>query len=285
MTALWIALAVRPEIFGTVFEQTLGREERHAQGAHFTHPADIMKIIGPTIVEPWRGQIESARTLKRLGELLHRLHGFRVLDPACGSGNFLYLAYRELKRLEARIFERIDTEFPSKAEPAQMRMSYLSARNFFGMDKNAFAVELAKVTMMVARKLAIDELHISENALPLDNLDSNFLAADALVTASPDGAPARAAWPRADVIIGNPPFLGAKRLKPELGPDYVNTLRKLYPEVPGMADFCVYWFRRAHDHLGPRGGRSSSPLLACGVCIPWAIRVRAAGGGSSTCLG
>ena len=56
-------------------------------------------------------------------------------------------------------------------------------------------------------------------------------------------------WPKADVIIGNPPFLGAKRMKPELGADYVNTVRKLYPEIPGMADFCVYWFRRAHDHL------------------------------------
>src|SRR5207248_1790026 len=56
-------------------------------------------------------------------------------------------------------------------------------------------------------------------------------------------------WPRVDVIIGNPPFLGAKRLKPERGSDYVNTVRRAYPEIPGMADYCVYWFRRAHDHL------------------------------------
>lgn len=242
---------VRPEIFGTVFESTLGKDERHAQGAHFTHPADIMKIIGPTIVAPWRCMIERAKTLRGLNGLLHRMHNFRVLDPACGSGNFLYLAYRELKRLEARIFERIDNEFPSKAEANQVRMSYLSVRNFFGMDKNAFAVELAKVTMMVARKLAIDELHVSENALPLDNLDQNFIATDALYTVQTDGSATRTPWPQADAIIGNPPFLGAKRLKPELGPDYVNTLRKLYPEVPGMADFCVYWIRRSHDHLAP----------------------------------
>ena len=99
--------------------------------------------------------------------------------------------------------------------------------------------------MMIARKLAIDELHITEQALPLDNLDQNFIAADALLT--PEGLPAQ--WPKADVIIGNPPFLGAKLLKPERGPDYVNTLRRAYPEVPGMADYCVYWFRKAHDHL------------------------------------
>ena len=247
---------VQPEIFGTLFEHSLDdgsvegtRDERRATGAHFTHPADIMKIVGPTIVAPWREEIESAKTLRRLGELRERLHEFRVLDPACGSGNFLYIAYRELKRLEARIIERINNEFPSRAEPGQIAMSYLSAQNFYGIDINPFAVEIAKVTMMIARKLAIDELHISERALPLDNLDHNFRAIDALVSTGPDGASIRAEWPPADVIIGNPPFIGSKLLKPQLGQDYVRALRKLYPEVPGMADFCVYWIRRAHDHL------------------------------------
>lgn len=239
---------VQPDIFGAVFEHTLGDKERHASGAHFTHPADIMKIVGPTIVEPWREQIESAKTAKRLGELLHRIQHFRVLDPACGSGNFLYIAYRELKRLEARIYEKLEA-FSSKAEGGQMRMSYLSAQNFHGLDINPFAVELAKVTMMIARKLAIDELHITEPALPLDNLDKQFRCADALLATSPDGATVRAAWPEVDVIIGNPPFHGAKTMKPKLGPDYVNLLRRTYPEIPGMADFCVYWIRRAHDHL------------------------------------
>jgi hypothetical protein len=241
---------VKPEIFGTVFEQTLDKDERHAQGAHFTHPADIMKIIGPTIVEPWREQIEQAKTARRLGELLTRIQHYQVLDPACGSGNFLYLAYRELKRLEAHIFERLEG-YSSKAEGGQMRMSYLSAQNFHGLDINPFAVELAKVTMMIGRKLAIDELHITEPALPLDNLDSQFRCADALVTAGLDGTFVRSRWPSADVVIGNPPFLGAKLMKPELGSDYVNQVRKLYPEVPGMADFCVYWIDRAHTHVPP----------------------------------
>ena len=234
---------VRPEIFGAIFEHSLGKEQRHAYGAHFTSPVDIMKIVGPTIVEPWREQVEGAKTLKRLEELLARLERFRVLDPACGSGNFLYIAYRELKRIEARIYERIG-EFASR-NAAQRPFGFVTARNFYGMDIQPFAVELAKVTMMLAHKLAIDELHVNENALPLDNLDANFVIGDALI--APDGS--RATWPKADVIIGNPPFLGAKRLKPERGADYVNAVRKLYPEVPGMADYCVYWFRRAHDHL------------------------------------
>src|ERR1039457_4548154 len=235
---------VQPEVFGTLFQHSMDDKERHAFGAEFTHPSDIMKIVGPTIVQPWREQIDEAKTLKRLIELRDRLHHFRVLDPACGCGNFLYLAYRELKRLEARIYERM-AEFASQAEPGQLRLSFLSAQNFYGLDIQPFAVEIAKVTMMIARKLAIDELHITEPALPFGNLDQNFIAADALLT--PEGLPAQ--WPQAYVIIGNPPFLGAKLLKPERGPDYVNTLRRAYADVPGMADYCVYWFRKAADYL------------------------------------
>jgi len=235
---------VQPEVFGTLFQHSMADDERHAFGAHFTSPSDIMKIVKPTITDPWKEQIENAKTLKRLIELRDRLNQFRVLDPACGSGNFLYIAYRELKRIEARLIERMQ-EFPSRAEPGQRMLSFLSVQNFYGLDILPFAVELAKVTMMIGRKLAIDELHITEPALPLDNLDKNFIAADALLT--PEGLPAQ--WPKADVIIGNPPFLGAKLLKPERGPDYVNTLRRAYAEVPGMADYCVYWIRKAADHL------------------------------------
>lgn len=249
---------VQPEIFGTLFQHSMEKEERHAFGAHFTLPVDIMKIVGPTIVEPWRAQVEGAKTLTQLNALLERLHHFRVLDPACGSGNFLYVAYRELKRVEARIFERMELEFKSEAKKSgQMRLSFLSAQNFYGMDILPFAVEIAKVTMMIARKLAIDELHITEPALPLDNLDQNFIAADALIDAEGKQAP----WPAADVVIGNPPFLGAKKLKPAHGAPYMRLLRRAYPEVPGMADYCVYWIRRSHDHVAanraedPVGGR------------------------------
>ncbi|WP_040723261.1 DNA methyltransferase [Thiobacillus thioparus] len=234
---------VRPEIFGAIFEHSMDAEARHAYGAHYTSPVDIMKIVSPTIVEPWRAQIEKAKSLSALKKLLVRIETFHVLDPACGSGNFLYVAYRELKRLEARIYERMGEYVSVNTE--QRPFGFVTARNFHGLDINPFAVELAKVTMMLAHKLAIDELHIEEAALPLDNLDANFRVGDALLRE--DGS--RAPWPAADVIVGNPPFLGAKLLKPNFGTDYVNRLRKAYPEVPGMADFCVYWFRRAEAHL------------------------------------
>ncbi|MGB7157337.1 MAG: type IIL restriction-modification enzyme MmeI, partial [Tepidisphaeraceae bacterium] len=171
---------VSPDIFGTLFEHSLGKEARHAYGAHYTSPVDIMKIVKPTIVDPWTEAIESARSGKRLQDLLERLTTLRVLDPACGSGNFLYLAYREMKRLESRIRERLTEEFPQN----QPRLIHVNARQFFGLDINDFAIELAKVTMMIARKLAVDELHIADEAtLPLDNLDENFKAVDALMTA------------------------------------------------------------------------------------------------------
>lgn len=237
---------VRPEIFGTLFERSLDDEERHASGAHFTTPVDIMKIVGPTIVEPWRAAIEETKTLTEMQALLYRMHSFTVLDPACGSGNFLFTAYREMKRLEATLYTRMADRFKS-VDPNQRTLGFVTTTNFYGMDINPFAVEIAKVTMMLAHKLSIDELHVSEAALPLDNLDANIVTRDALVM--PDNS--RSPWPKADVIIGNPPFLGAKLLKPELGADYVKRLRKAYPEIPGMADLCVYWIRRAQDALAP----------------------------------
>jgi type II restriction/modification system DNA methylase subunit YeeA len=182
--------AVRPEIFGTIFEHSLGAEKRHAFGAHFTSGVDIMKIIRPTIIEPWEQLIDQALAIsdapkrrKRLLELQEQLAHVRVLDPACGSGNFLYLAYRSMKRLERRILDAIRGK--------EARYGLVNASQFYGMDIQPFAVELAKVTMMIARKLAIDELHIQEQALPLDNLDANFVIGDALITFPKQGEPFR----------------------------------------------------------------------------------------------
>jgi SAM-dependent methyltransferase len=239
---------VKPEIFGTLFQSSMDADERHAFGAHFTSEFDIRKVVGPTIVRPWREKMATAwDKVGKLKEVLRDLRLFRVLDPACGSGNFLYVAYRELKRLEREILVRLSEI--SKGEPLE---TAVSIHQFFGLDIQPFAVELAKVTLMLAKEQEVREtaklqeiegLLVLENPLPLDNLDKNILCADALFTE----------WPKADAIIGNPPYLGAKRLKPEYGDDYVRRVRKAYSDIPGMADFCVYWFRKTHDHLAPDG--------------------------------
>lgn len=241
---------VKPEIFGTLFQSSMDADERHAFGAHFTSEFDIRKVVGPTIVRPWREKMDAAwDKVGKLKEVLRDLRLYRVLDPACGSGNFLYVAYRELKRLEREILLRLSEI--SKGEPLE---TAVSIHQFHGIDIQPFAVELAKVTLMLAKEQEVKEaaklmdsvgLLVLEKPLPLDNLDKNILCADALFTE----------WPKADAIIGNPPYLGAKLLKPEYGPDYVKRVRKAYAAVPGMADFCVYWFRKAHDELA-KGGRA-----------------------------
>lgn len=241
---------VEPPIFGTLFENSMGKEERQAYGAHFTSEVDIYKVVNPTITRPWRERISAADTLKDLLALREDLLDFKVLDPACGSGNFLYVAYRELKRIEMDLLEKIHANF-KRAESKVGTTSLLSLRQFHGIDSNPFAVELAKVTLMLAKELALKESRTVINAvqgdlplqidqaLPLDNLDRNIRCEDALFSE----------WPQVDAIIGNPPFQSKNKMQQEYGPAYMNRVRAKYPDIPGRADYCVYWFRRAHDEL------------------------------------
>ncbi|MFM6812839.1 MAG: DNA methyltransferase, partial [Dolichospermum sp.] len=114
---------------------------------------------------------------------------------------------------------------------------------FYGMDTNPFAVELARVTLMIARKIAIDNLQLTEPALPLDTLDHNILCQDALFSE----------WPQANAIIGNPPFLGGKNMRLNLGDKYIDRIFKHFPKVKDSVDFCAYWFRLAHDKIDEKG--------------------------------
>jgi hypothetical protein len=235
---------VRPEIFGTLFEGSMDAGERHARGAHFTSQVDIARIVGPVIVRPWRERIEAARNIQDLRKVLHDMSQFRVLDPACGSGNFLYVAYREMRRLEREALNAIVTRRTSPEIAAQQELAYVSPEQFHGIDNNPFAVEVAKVTLQLGKKLAADELHEVGGVLPLDNLDSVIVASDALFSS----------WPRADVIIGNPPFMGRRSMVEELGANYCSRLDERFGPK-GVADFVTYWFPKAHDHL-PDGGRA-----------------------------
>lgn len=124
--------------------------ERHAYGAHFTSQADIALVVGPTIVDPWRARIDGANTIADFERLLIELANFKVLDPACGSGNFLYVAYREIRRLERDIHQRI-AERRRSGPSEQGMISFVPTANFYGIDNNEFAVEIAKVTMMLAK--------------------------------------------------------------------------------------------------------------------------------------
>jgi hypothetical protein len=237
--------AVRPEIFGTLFEGSMDTGERHATGAHFTSQADIAKIVIPTIVTPWRERLDGAKSIADLERILGDMYSYRVLDPACGSGNFLYVAYREMRRLENETLTLIQDRRRSSGLASQRALAYVTPDHFFGIDSNPFAVEVAKVTMMLAKKLAADELDNEQTVLPLDNLDSTIVSADALFTS----------WPQADAIIGNPPFMGRRKMQKEMEAGYTIRLAEKYPNVGGVSDFVTYWFPLAHDHLS-RGGRA-----------------------------
>ncbi|MEI6949658.1 DNA methyltransferase [Paraflavisolibacter sp. H34] len=242
---------VHPAILGTIFQESMGTEEQHATGSHFTHEVDIYKVVYPTIVAPWREKIEKAKTLKELQTLRREVLKYKVLDPACGSGNFLYIAYRELKRIEIDILNKIHLNFGQDAAQRVGVQTLVSPKQFFGIDNSFFAVELAKVTLMLAKELSIKEAQTiietrqlglelqMEPALPLDNLDANIICADALFTN----------WPEVNVIIGNPPFQSKNKIKEELGLEYVDKLRKAYLEIPGRADYSAYWFYKAHKQL------------------------------------
>jgi SAM-dependent methyltransferase len=248
---------VDPHIFGSVFQGIMNDAERHASGAHYTAHEDIMRVVGPTVVEPWLARIAAASTLSQMQDVRRDLSKFRVLDPACGSGNFLYVAFRELYALETQLLARMHREFPSAKGKGVGWGSGISTLNFYGIDTNPFAVALAKVTLNIAKKITFEERRQKaadaaaqgeldiDPSLPLDNLDKNIVCADALFTE----------WPKVDAIVSNPPYLGGLKIRSELGADYLAKLQERYPGVNGRADFCSFWFRRAHDDLAP-GGRA-----------------------------
>jgi hypothetical protein len=232
---------VEPHIFGSLLEGVLGDEAQHAYGAHYTHEVDIQKVIKPTIVDPWRERIEAASTLAQVRQLQNELLDYVVLDPACGSGNFLYIAYREMRRLEQRLHEKErDLRLARGRRSAEQNAltAFFPLTNIKGIEINAFAVSLARVTLWMAHKLSVDELDLDEATLPLEDL-SGIRAADAL----------RIDWPKASVIVGNPPFHGDRHLRGLLGDDYIAWLKREFD--CGVKDHCVYWFRKAHDHLAP----------------------------------
>lgn len=229
---------VNPTIFGSLMEGFLGHDRRWEIGAHYTHEVDIMKIVRPTIVEPWRERIAAAKTMDSVQHVLEELCRFRVLDPACGCGNFLYVAYRELRSLEYELKERLvrTAQVTGVPAPNPYGLPYYPLANLRGIDIEPTAVLIARVTLWMGQRQMMDRFGPAEPALPLVNL-SGIQEGDAL----------KRPWPATDCIIGNPPFIGAQHVRGTLGDAYVDWLKARFNV--GVKDYCVYWFRKAHDHL------------------------------------
>jgi len=288
--------AIEPAIFGTLFERGLDPDKRSQLGAHYTDAESIRRLIEPVIRDPLLAEWATvkAEIAARLGkatpkarqQAADRLHGFlerlrifRVLDPACGSGNFLYLALRTLKDIEHQVMLEAEALGLQRGFPA------VGPETVLGLELNPYAAELARLTVWIGEiqwmlghgyslsdrpilkplqhiecrdaLLVTDEFPPCQGGVArrdggVDTPDeSNHPGATRHPSLSKEGNSAREApWPAADAIVGNPPFLGDKKQLAELGEDYVATLRRVYAgRVPGGADLVCYWFEKARAQI------------------------------------
>ena len=256
---------IDPSILGTLFERGLDPDKRSQLGAHYTDRDKIMRIVEPVVVRPWLAEWEAAKSEitgrldraaaarsqsaksqhrgqaeRRLRAFLERLREFTVLDPACGSGNFLYLALHALKDLEHRV------QLEAEAMGLQRAFPAVGPANVRGIEINAYAAELARVSVWIGEIQWMRRNGFSESRDPILKPLETIECRDAILT--PEGGEPE--WPAADVVIGNPPFLGGKLLNTHLGEAYVSRIFKVFAgRVPAEADLVCYWFVKAGEHI------------------------------------
>ena len=259
-----------PSIIGTLFERALDASKRSQLGAHYTGAADIDLVVEPVVMEPLRREWEAAQqevnamaddgkeyeARLRLEAFQDRLASVKVLDPACGSGNFLYTALRSLLDLEKKVIDFNDAkhweDMYTRVQPDQM----------LGLEINPYAAEMARTALWIG----YIQWHLSNGVhyrrqpvlTPMDTIRQ----ADAILDLSDPANPAEPEWPAAEFIIGNPPFLGGQLLRSSLGDEYVETMFSLYAgRLPGGSDLVCYWFEKAR-HMINAGNASRAGLLA-----------------------
>jgi type II restriction/modification system DNA methylase subunit YeeA len=252
---------IDPSILGTLFERGLDPDKRSQLGAHYTDREKIEMIVDPVITRPWLAEWElakaeiaisvekanaaknsSVRTKNRdqavaeYRTFLNRLRAFSVLDPACGSGNFLNLALLALKDIEHRV------SIEAEAIGLQREFPQIGPASVKGIEINPYATELARVSVWIGeiQWMRRNGFGVSDRPIlkPLDNIECR----DAIL--NDDGIEAK--WPSASVVIGNPPFLGGKKLVSVLGSHYTALLRHAYSgRLPGFSDLVAYWLEKA----------------------------------------
>ncbi len=312
--------SVEPSIFGTLFERSLDPAKRAQLGAHYTSRDDIMLIVEPVLMMPlrrkWQAIKDKAAPLRQKydaattgsekyqyseplvalrDDMLRTLRTTSVLDPACGSGNFLYVSLRQLLDLEKQVikhdlFAGLDDEPEPQVHPKQL----------YGIEKDPIAHSLASIVVWIGYlqwmydngywRYWRHEGGIGETRPILTRLSDNIQLMDAILVCDENGKPVldengnpiEPEWPAVDVIVGNPPFLGAKRMKTELGDNYVNTLHKLYDgRLPGFSDLVTYWFEKARANIengkAARVGLLATNSIGMGTNLPVMKRIRDTG--------
>jgi hypothetical protein len=272
--------SIEPAIFGTLFERSLDPNKRSQLGAHYTSEDDINLIVEPVLMEPLRRRwadvrqkatdlIEKAKSQHKAGQTKSRkalseiLKGFatelatvRVLDPACGSGNFLYVALKRLLDLEKEVSVFAANNGLSGLLPLT------NPAQLYGIETNVYAHELASVVVWIGYIQWQHDNGFIISSYPILRPLQNIRLMDAILGYDEQGVPMEPEWPNADVIIGNPPFLGDKKMREGLGDKYVRDLRQLYEgRVPGGADLVTFWYERAREQV-QAGKAKRTGLLA-----------------------
>lgn len=288
---------VEPAIFGALLEQALDPAERAELGAHYTPRAYVERLLEPTIMEPLRADWEAveaqalglylegevARARRMVREFHDQLCRVRVLDPACGTGNFLYVAMRMMKELEGEVLGVL-SEMGETQGRLGMEGHVVSPEQFYGLEKNAYAAWIAEMVMWIGYLQW--HFHLFGEAKPSEPILKDFqrvVRADALISWSrldlardaegrvitrpvgrlSDGAaerevehyvdPRPTPWPAAHFIVGNPPFIAGKDLRAELGDGYVDALDSLRGGRFRSADIVTAWWDRAAEILTREG--------------------------------
>ena len=265
---------IDPSILGTLFERGLDPDKRSQLGAHYTSREMIERIVDPIVRQPLLAQWQRTRQLiadamagksatragamrtgARLGArgvreaerqlrlFLDHLRAFRVLDPACGSGNFLYLALLALKDLEHQAMVE------AEALGLQREFPQVGPEAVLGLEVNPYAAELARVSVWIGHIQWARRHGLPAPSDPVLRTLDTIACRDALL----DGTGSRAGWPAVNAIVGNPPFLGGKRLRTVLGDAYCDSLFAAYAgQVPAEADLVCYWVARAAEAVASR---------------------------------
>jgi type II restriction/modification system DNA methylase subunit YeeA len=285
---------IQPSIMGNLFERGLDPDQRAQLGAHYTSEEAILTLVEPVLMAPLRREwsklkAELARAFvigkgaaadrAKLSAFHKKLTSITVLDPACGSGNFLYLSLQLLLDLEKELVT-FATQLSFKFE-LQVSVQQLKA-----IELNAYAFELAQVAVQIGYlKWRRDNGFPNDKDPVLQNLE-NFQNEDALLVPhfrskakslkeaqagehAPDDALkfyTERKWPIADAIVGNPPFLGGTKLWQELGREYQSELWRVYEgRVPGGADLCCYWFEKAREGISTGRSKRAGLLATQGI--------------------
>ncbi|MEX1068844.1 MAG: DNA methyltransferase [Chloroflexota bacterium] len=273
---------VEPAIFGTLFERGLDPGKRSQLGAHYTDRGSIERLVRPVVIDPLRREFEAMKA--RVAEIgphrhftartpakdnphkvfeafLDRLRSVTVLDPACGSGNFLYVALQALKDME-----REAILWGSQTLRRPMQYPQIGPEAVKGIEINAYAAEIARVVIWIGeiQWMLNNGYAYRRNPIlrPLEAIECR----DALIDRTDSDHPVEANWPNANFIVGNPPFLGGKLLRTYLGDAYVEELFRIFEgRVPREADFVTYWHEKARAMLEEKRVEKAGLLATQGI--------------------